>query len=169
LCRGIAPHRPQSIQEDPMTAPSLKDRITEDMKTAMRAREAERLGAIRMLLAAIKQKEVDERIVADDAQVAAIVDKLIKQRRDSISQFEQAGRSDLVDRERAEVEVLSAYLPKQLTEEEVAAEVDAAIAAAGAAGPQDMGKVMGALKPKLAGRTDLSKVSGIVKARLAQR
>jgi uncharacterized protein YqeY len=152
-----------------MTAPSLKDRITEDMKAAMRAREAERLGAIRMLLAAIKQKEVDERIVADDAQVAAIVDKLIKQRRDSISQFEQAGRTDLVDRERAEVEVLSAYLPKQLTEEEVAAEVDAAIAASGAAGPQDMGKVMGALKPKLAGRTDLSKVSGIVKARLAQR
>ena len=156
-----------------MTAPmpnfSLKDRITEDMKAAMRAREAERLGAIRMLLAAIKQKEVDERIVADDAQVAAIVDKLIKQRRDSIAAFEQAGRTDLADREKAEVAVLSAYLPAQATDEEVAAEVDAAIAVTGAAGPQDMGKVMGVLKPKLAGRTDLSKVSGIVKARLAQR
>jgi uncharacterized protein YqeY len=158
-----------TIEDDPMTAPTLKDRITEDMKAAMRAREAERLGAIRMLLAAIKQKEVDERIVVDDGQVAAIVDKLIKQRRDSISQFEQAGRTDLVDRERAEVEVLSAYLPVQLTDEEVASEVDAAIAASGAAGPQDMGRVMGVLKPRLAGRTDLSKVSGIVKARLAQR
>jgi uncharacterized protein YqeY len=150
-------------------APTLKDRITEDMKAAMRAREADRLGAIRMLLAAIKQKEVDERIVADDGQVAAIVDKLIKQRRDSIAQFQQAGRTDLVDREQAEVVVLSAYLPAQATEAEVAAEVDAAIAASGAAGPQDMGKVMGVLKVKLAGRTDLSKVSGIVKARLAQR
>jgi hypothetical protein len=152
-----------------MTAPSLKDRITEDMKAAMRAREAERLGAIRMLLAAIKQKEVDERIVADDAQVAAIVDKLIKQRRDSIAAFEQAGRTDLADREKAEVAVLAAYLPAQASDEEVAAEVDAAIAATGAAGPQDMGRVMGVLKPRLAGKTDLSKVSGIVKARLAQR
>ncbi len=152
-----------------MTAPTLKDRITDDMKAAMRAREAERLGAIRMLLAAIKQKEVDERIVADDAQVAAIVDRLIKQRRDSIAAFEQAGRTDLADREKAEVAVLSAYLPAQATDEEVAATVDAAIAATGAAGPQDMGKVMSVLKPKLAGRTDLSKVSGIVKARLAQR
>ncbi|RPH43272.1 MAG: GatB/YqeY domain-containing protein [Burkholderiales bacterium] len=152
-----------------MTAPTLKDRITEDMKSAMRAREADRLGAIRMLLAAIKQKEVDERIVADDAQVAAIVDKLIKQRRDSIAAFEQAGRADLVAREQAEVEVLGVYLPAQATAEEVAAEVDAAILATGAAGPQDMGRVMGVLKPKLAGRTDLSKVSGIVKARLAQR
>ncbi len=152
-----------------MTAPTLKDRITEDMKGAMRAREAERLGAIRMLLAAIKQKEVDERIVADDAQVAAIVDRLIKQRRDSISAFEQAGRTDLADKEKAEVVVLTAYLPAQAGDEEIAAEVDAAIAATGAAGPQDMGKVMGLLKPKLAGRTDLSKVSGIVKARLAQR
>jgi hypothetical protein len=152
-----------------MTAPTLKDRITEDMKAAMRAREAERLGAIRMLLAAIKQKEVDERIVADDAQVAAIVDRLIKQRRDSIAQFEQAGRTDLVDREKAELEVLAAYLPAQAGDEEVAAEVDAAIAATGAAGPQDMGRVMGVLKPRLAGRADLSKVSGIVKARLARR
>jgi uncharacterized protein YqeY len=151
------------------TPQTLKDRITEDMKAAMRAREADRLGAIRMLLAAIKQKEVDERIVVDDGQVAAIVDKLIKQRRDSIAQFGQAGRTDLVAREQAEVEVLSAYLPAQLTEAEVAAEVDAAIAASGAAGPQDMGKVMGVLKGRLAGRTDLSKVSGIVKARLGQR
>jgi uncharacterized protein YqeY len=152
-----------------MTAPTLKDRITEDMKAAMRAREAERLGAIRMLLAAIKQKEVDERIVVDDAQVAAIVDRLIKQRRDSIAQFELAGRTDLVDREKAELEVLAAYLPAQAGDEEVAAEVDAAIAATGAAGPQDMGRVMGVLKPRLAGRADLSKVSGIVKARLARR
>ena len=152
-----------------MTAPTLKDRITDDMKAAMRAREADRLGAIRMLLAAIKQKEVDERIVADDAQVAVIVDKLIKQRRDSIAAFEQAGRTDLADKEKAEVAVLAAYLPAQATDEEVAAEVDAAIAATGAAGPQDMGKVMGMLKSKLAGRTDLSKVSGSVKARLAQR
>ncbi len=150
----------------PMT---LKSRITEDMKSAMRARDADRLGAIRMLLAAVKQKEVDERIVADDAQVIAIVDKLIKQRRDSIAAFEQAGRTDLVDRERAEVEVLGVYLPAQASEEEVAAEVDAAIAATDAAGPQDMGKVMAVLKPRLAGRTDLSKVSGVVKARLAQR
>ncbi|MFZ4759897.1 MAG: GatB/YqeY domain-containing protein [Burkholderiaceae bacterium] len=148
---------------------ALKARITDDMKAAMRAREAERLGAIRMLLAAIKQREVDERIVLDDAQVAAIVDKLIKQRRDSISQFEQAGRTDLVDKERAEVEVLSAYLPRQATEAEVAAELEAAIVATGATGPQDMGKVMGVLKVALAGRTDLSKVSGIVKARLSQR
>ena len=152
-----------------MTVPPLKDRITDDMKAAMRAREADRLGAIRMLLAAIKQKEVDERIVADDAQVAVIVDKLIKQRRDSIAAFEQAGRTDLADKEKAEVAVLAAYLPAQATDEEVAAEVDAAIAATGAAGPQDMGKVMGVLKSKLAGRTDLSKVSGSVKARLAQR
>ncbi len=152
-----------------MSAPTLKDRITEDMKAAMRAREAERLGAIRLLLAAIKQKEVDERIVADDAQVAAIVDRLIKQRRDSIAQFEQAGRTDLADREKAEVAVLSAYLPAQASDEEVAAAVDAAIAETGAAGPQDMGKVMGVLKPRLAGKADLSKVSGIVKGRLAQR
>ncbi|ODU66294.1 MAG: glutamyl-tRNA amidotransferase, partial [Lautropia sp. SCN 66-9] len=135
---------------------SLKDRINEDMKAAMRAREAERLSAIRMLLAAVKQKEVDERIVLDDAQVVAIVDKLIKQRRDSIAQFEQAGRTELVDKEKAEVEVLSAYLPQQASAEEVAAAIDAAIAGAGATGPQDMGKVMGVLKSKLAGRTDLA-------------
>ena len=148
---------------------SLKNRIGEDMKAAMRAREADRLSAIRMLLAAIKQKEVDERIELDDAQVTAVVDKLCKQRRDSIEQYEQAGRQDLADRERAEIEVLSAYLPKQASEAEVAAEIDAAIAAVGAAGPQDMGKVMGVLKQKLAGRADLSAVSGRVRERLAAR
>ena len=146
---------------------SLKNRIGEDMKAAMRAREADRLSAIRMLLAAVKQKEIDERIELDDAQVTAVVDKLCKQRRDSIEQYEKAGRQDLADRERVEIEVLSAYLPRQASEAEVAAEVDAAVAAVGAAGPQDMGKVMGVLKQKLAGRTDLSAVSGMVRAKLA--
>jgi uncharacterized protein YqeY len=152
-----------------MTASALKDRITEDMKAAMRAREADRLGAIRMLLAAIKQKEVDERISADDAQVAAIVDKLIKQRRDSIAQFEQAGRTDLVEREQAEVTVLSAYLPAQADEAEVSALIEDALAQVQARGPQDMGKVMGLLKPKLAGRADLSAVSAKVGALLKGR
>ncbi|MCX7200941.1 MAG: GatB/YqeY domain-containing protein [Burkholderiales bacterium] len=152
-----------------MTVSVLKDRITEDMKAAMRAREADRLGAIRMLLAAIKQKEVDERISADDAQVAAIVDKLIKQRRDSIAQFEQAGRTDLVEREQAEVTVLSAYLPAQADEAEVSALIEAALAQVQARGPQDMGKVMGLLKPKLAGRADLSAVSAKVGALLKGR
>ncbi|HMN65642.1 MAG TPA: GatB/YqeY domain-containing protein [Burkholderiaceae bacterium] len=145
---------------------NLKERIGEDMKAAMRAREADRLSAIRMLLAAIKQKEVDERITVDDAQVVAIVDRLIRQRRDSIEQFEKAGRQDLVDREKLEVEVLSVYLPQQASAAEVAAEIDAAIAATGATGPQQMGKVMGVLKQRLAGRTDLSAVSAQVKARL---
>ena len=152
-----------------MTASALKDRITEDMKAAMRAREADRLGAIRMLLAAIKQKEVDERISADDAQVAAIVDKLIKQRRDSIAQFEQAGRTDLVERERAEVTVLSAYLPAQADDAEINALIESALAQVQARGPQDMGKVMGLLKPKLAGRADLSAVSAKVGALLKGR
>ena len=148
---------------------TLKDRITEDMKSAMRAKDAGRLGAIRLLLAAIKQKEVDERIVADDAQVVAIVERLIKQRRDSIAQFGAAGRTDLVEREEAELQVLSAYLPARADAAEVAAEVDAAIAASGAAGPQDMGRVMAVLKARLAGRADLSAVSAVVKSRLAQR
>ena len=152
-----------------MTVSALKDRITEDMKAAMRAREADRLGAIRMLLAAIKQKEVDERISADDTQVAAIVDKLIKQRRDSIAQFEQAGRTDLVEREQAEVTVLSAYLPAQADEAEVSALIEAALTQVQARGPQDMGKVMGLLKPKLAGRADLSAVSAKVGALLKGR
>ena len=146
---------------------NLKERIGEDMKAAMRAREADRLSAIRMLLAAIKQKEVDERITVDDAQVVVIVDRLIRQRRESIEQFEKAGRQDLVDREKLEVEVLSVYLPQQASAAEVAAEIDAAIAATGATGPQQMGKVMGVLKQRLAGRTDLSAVSAQVKARLA--
>ncbi|KAA0213863.1 MAG: GatB/YqeY domain-containing protein [Lautropia sp.] len=146
---------------------NLKERIGEDMKAAMRAREADRLSAIRMLLAAIKQKEVDERITVDDAQVVAIVDRLIRQRRDSIEQFEKAGRTDLVDREKAEIEVISAYLPQQASPAEVAAEIDAAIAAAGATGPQQMGKVMAVLKQRLAGRTDLAAVSAQVRARLA--
>ncbi len=146
---------------------SLKDQINEDMKTAMRARDSERLSAIRMLLAAIKQKEVDERIVADDAQVVAIVDRLLKQRKDSITQFEAGGRPELAERERAEALVLSAYLPQQAGEAEVAAEIDAAVAATGAASPQDMGRVMAVLKSRLAGRADLSAVSAQVKARLA--
>lgn len=148
---------------------ALKDQISEDMKTAMRARDAERLGAIRLLLAAIKQKEVDERKPVDDAAVVAIVDKLIKQRRDSISQFEQAGRQDLVDKEKAELAVLSAYLPEQASADEINAVVDAAIAASGATGPADMGKVMGPVKAKLAGRADLGAVSAAVKQRLAAR
>jgi len=147
---------------------SLKERINEDMKAALRAKESARLSAIRLLLAAIKQKEVDERISVDDAQVVAITDKMLKQRKDSIAQFEQAGRQDLVDKEKFELEVLSAYLPKQAAPEEIAAEIDAAIAAVGATGPQDMGKVMGPLKAKLAGRADLAAVSAQVKARLAK-
>lgn len=145
---------------------SLKDRITEDMKSAMKARESERLSAIRLLLAAIKQREVDERITLDDAGVMVVVDKLIKQRRDSISQYEQAGRDDLAAAERAEIDVLTPYLPAQLSADEVAAAVKAAIAQTGAASPADMGKVMGLLKPQLAGKTDLSAVSQQVKAAL---
>ncbi|RPH62259.1 MAG: GatB/YqeY domain-containing protein [Burkholderiales bacterium] len=146
---------------------TLKDRIGEDMKAAMRARAADRLSAIRMLLAAIRQKEIDERITVDDAQVVAIVDRLIRQRRDSVEQFEKAARQDLADREKFEIDVLSAYLPQQASADEVAAEIDAAIASVGAAGPQAMGKVMGVLKQRLAGRTDLAAVSAQVKARLA--
>ena len=145
----------------------LKERIQEDMKNAMRARDAASLGAIRLLQAAIKQKEVDERVVADDAAVLAIIEKLIKQRKDSIGQFAQAGRQDLVDKEKAELDLLSAYLPPQMSEAEIAAAIDAAITATGAAGPQGMGKVMAALKSTLAGRADMSRVSGLVKARLA--
>jgi uncharacterized protein len=147
---------------------SLKERINDDMKAAMRARETERLGTIRLLLAAIKQREVDERVTLDDTSVTAVVDKMIKQRKDSISQFETAGRTDLVDKEKAELDVLAAYMPEQLDEAAIAAEVQAAIAQVGAAGPQDMGKVMGVLKPKLAGRADMTAVSGLVKAALAK-
>ena len=145
---------------------SLKEQITEDMKSAMKARESERLAAIRLLLAAIKQREVDERITLDDAGVTAVVDKLIKQRRDSVNQYEQAGREDLAAAERAEIDVLTPYLPAQMSAEEVAAAVQAAIAQTGATGPADMGKVMGILKPQLAGKTDLAAVSHQVKAAL---
>jgi len=147
---------------------SLKDQITEDMKSAMRAKEAERLSTIRMLLAAIKQKEVDERIVLDDAAVVGVVDKLIKQRKDSIAAFAQAGRTDLADKETAEVKVLEAYLPQRLSAEEIAAAVDAMVAELGAAGPGDIGKVMGAAKTRLAGKADMGQVSAAVKARLSR-
>ena len=158
---------------------SLKDQITEDMKAAMRARDSERLGAIRMLLAAVKQKEVDERIIADDTAVIAIVERLIKQRKDSIDQFGKAGRDDLVARETAELHLLQGYLPQALTPDEVNAAVDQAVADAIAAGapvlgepgaqrlaPAGMGKVMALLKPRLAGRADMTQVSALVKARI---
>jgi len=146
---------------------SLKARITDDMKTAMRAKEMARLGTIRLLLAAIKQREVDERIELDDAAVSSIVEKLIKQRKDSISQFQVAGRDDLVAAEQGELVVLQAYLPEQLSAAEVEAAVAAAIAESGASSAKDMGKVMGLLKPRLAGRADMGQVSALIKARLA--
>ena len=146
---------------------TLKERITEDMKAAMRAKEAERLGAIRMLTAAIKQKEVDERVELDDAGVVAIVDKLLKQRKDSIDAFQKAGRQDLADKEQAEVVVLQAYLPARLSADEVNAQVKALVAELGAKGPGDMGKVMGAAKQRLAGKADMGQVSAAVKAALA--
>lgn len=146
---------------------NLKDRITEDMKAAMRAKDAPRLSAIRMLQAAIKQKEVDEHIVADDTAVIAIVEKLIKQRKDSIEQFGKAGRTDLVDKERAELDLLTGYLPQQMSDAELDAAVDAAIAESGAAGPAGMGKVMAVLKPRIAGRADMGKASALVRQRLA--
>jgi uncharacterized protein len=136
------------------------------MKAAMRAKDAARLSAIRLLLAAIKQREVDERIQLDDAAVLAVIDKMIKQRRESITQFEKGGRSDLADAEKAEVQVLSAYLPAQMGEAEIAQAVSAAISESGASGVKDMGKVMALLKPRLAGKADMGKVSGQVKAKL---
>jgi uncharacterized protein len=147
---------------------SLKDRITEDMKQAMRAKQAERLLTIRMLLAACKQKEVDERITLDDAAVIGIVDKLIKQRKDSVAAFAQAGRTDLVDRETAEILVLEAYLPQRLDPAQIAAEVARIVAQTGASGPGDMGKVMGAAKAQLAGKADMALVSAAVKQALAK-
>ena len=146
---------------------SLKEQITEDMKAAMRAKDSERLGTIRLLQAAIKQREVDERITLDDVGVVAIVDKLIKQRKDSIAAFEQAARQDLADKDSAELKVLQAYLPARLSAEEVSAEVKAIVAELGAAGPGDMGKVMGAVKTRLAGKADMGLVSAAVKAALA--
>jgi len=146
----------------------LKDQITEDMKAAMRAKDSERLATIRLLLAAIKQREVDERITLDDAAVVAVVDKLIKQRKDSIAAFQSAGRTDLADKESAEMAVLQTYLPARLSAEEVAAAVAAIVAATGASGPADMGKVMGAAKAELAGKADMGAVSAAVKAALAK-
>jgi uncharacterized protein YqeY len=145
----------------------LKAQITEDMKTAMRAKEAGRLSTIRLILAEIKRKEVDEQIEVSDEQTVAIVEKMIKQRKDSITQFEAGGRADLADIEKAELTVLAAYMPAGLSDEEIAAEVAAAVAASGAAGPQDMGKVMGIVKPKLAGRADMTVVSALVKKALS--
>ena len=152
---------------------SLKDRITEDMKTAMRAKDSERLLAVRGLLAALKQREVDERIVLDDPAVVAIVDKLVKQRKDSITAFKQGGREDLVAKETAELAVLEAYLPQRLSAQAVAAEIAAILAELGAelgheVGPGDMGKVMAAAKARLAGKADLGGVSAAVKAALAK-
>lgn len=144
----------------------LKEQITEDMKAAMRAKDTAKLSAIRLITAAMKQKEVDERIVLTDTHVFAIIEKMIKQRKDSISQFEAGGRQDLADIEKAELVILSAYMPAGLSEAEIRAEVAAAITASAAAGPQDMGKVMGILKPKLAGRADMTVVSTLVKAAL---
>ena len=146
---------------------NLKDRITEDMKAAMRAKDAQRLSTIRMLLAACKQKEVDERIVLDDAAVTAIVDKLIKQRKDSIAAFEQAGRTDLVDKESAEVQVLQAYLPERLSPEAIAAEVAQMVRELGASGPSDMGKVMTAAKARLGAKAEMALVSAAVKKALS--
>ncbi len=146
---------------------SLKDQITEDMKAAMRAKDSERLGTIRLLLAAMKQKEVDERLTLDDANVVSIIDKLIKQRKDSVAAYVQASRQDLADKESAEIAVLQAYLPQRLSAEEVATEVKAIVAELGAKGPGDMGKVMGAVKTRLAGKADMGQVSAAVKAALA--
>ena len=146
---------------------SLKDQITEDMKTAMRAKDTERLGTIRLLTAAMKQKEVDERVELDDTMVVAIVDKLIKQRKDSIEAFTKADRMDLADKESAEMKVLQAYLPTRLSADEVAAEVKAIVAELGAKGPGDMGKVMAAVKARLAGKAEMGQVSAAVKAALA--
>jgi len=146
---------------------SLKEKITEDMKAAMRAKDSERLGTIRLLTAAMKQKEVDERVELDDVAVIGIVDKMLKQRKDSIEAFEKAGRQDLADKEKAEVAVLQAYLPARLSADEIAAEVKAIVAELGAKGPGDMGKVMGAVKSRLAGKADMGLVSAAVKAALA--
>lgn len=145
----------------------LKTRINEDMKNALRARDTARLGAIRLLMAAIKQREVDERKELADADVVAVIDKMLKQRRDSIGQYEAAGRQDLADAEKFEVTVLQAYMPQALSDAEIAAAVAAAVRESGAAGPQDMGKVMAVLKPKIAGRADMGAVSGLVKKALS--
>lgn len=146
---------------------SLKAQITEDMKAAMRAKETARLGTIRLLLAAMKQREVDERIELTDADIIGVIEKMLKQRRDSIAAYESANRTDLADVEKAEVVVLQTYLPQQLTEDEVKAILDKVVADTGAAGMQDMGKVMAAIKPLVAGKADMGKISGLIKAKLS--
>jgi uncharacterized protein YqeY len=146
---------------------TLKEQITEDMKTAMRAKDVERLGTIRLLLAAIKQKEVDDRVMQDDVAVVAIVDKLIKQRKDSIEAFQKAARTDLADKEAAEMKILQAYLPVRMSTEEVSVAVKAIVTELGAAGPGDMGKVMAAVKAQLTGKADMGQISAAVKAALA--
>lgn len=146
---------------------SLRTRVTDDMKSAMKAKDAPRLSAIRLLLAALKQKEVDERVELTDADVLAVIDKMLKQRRDSIAQYQSAGRQDLADVEAFEIGVLSTYMPQQLSEAEVAQSIADAIAESGAQGAKDIGKVMTLLKPRLAGKADLAKVSGLVKSKLA--
>lgn len=146
---------------------SLKAQITEAMKDAMRAKEKERLGAIRLIQAEIKRIEVDERIEVDDARVLAILDKMVKQRRDSIKQYQDANRPELADKEQAEIDVIQAFLPEALSEQELSAMIDAAIAESGAESMRDMGKVMGVLKPQIQGRADVGAVSGLVKAKLA--
>jgi hypothetical protein len=145
---------------------TLKERIQEDMKAAMRAKDQARLSAVRLLLAAMKQKEVDERIELADADVLGIIEKMVKQRRESIAQYEKASRQDLADQEKFEIGVLQAYLPQQMGEAEIAQAIAAAVAESGASGVKDMGKVMALLKPRLAGRADMGKVSGLVKAKL---
>ncbi|SDD33820.1 GatB/YqeY domain-containing protein [Aquimonas voraii] len=145
---------------------SLKQRLTDDMKAAMKGGDKERLAVIRLVNAAIKQREVDERIQLDDAQVLSVLEKMIKQRRDSVSQYEGAGREDLAAQERFEIEVIQAYMPQALGEAEIDALIEAAIAETGASSGRDMGKVVGALKPKVAGRADMGAVSARIKARL---
>jgi uncharacterized protein len=145
---------------------NLREQVTEDMKSAMRAKETERLNAIRLLLAQLKQKEVDERVTLTDTDVISIIEKMLKQRRDSITQFEAAKRQDLADKEKFEVGILEAYMPQAMSEADVSAAIDEAIKSSGAVGMKDMSKVMAALKPLLAGRADMAKVSGLIKAKL---
>jgi uncharacterized protein YqeY len=147
---------------------TLKETLSEDMKAAMRAKDSEKLATIRLINAAIKQREVDERIELGDDQVLSVIEKMIKQRKDSITQFEAGGRQDLADKEKSEITVLAAYMPAQMSEAEVQAEVAAAVTQTAASGPQDMGKVMAVLKPKLAGRADMTAVSALVKAALTK-
>ncbi|HEX4331214.1 MAG TPA: GatB/YqeY domain-containing protein [Usitatibacter sp.] len=146
---------------------ALREQLNDDIKAAMKAREAEKLGALRLMLSAVKQREIDERITLDDAGVVSVVEKMVKQRKDSIAQYEKAARQDLADKEKYEISVIEAYLPQQFSQAEVDAVIAEAIAATGAKSPADMGKVMGVVKPKLAGKADMGKVSGLVKAKLA--